>query len=547
MPIELSSPFFHLGISQINPKVGDFEENFSKIITSTRHLEREAQVIALSPYALTGYPLMGFLQRKDFLEKALTYLHRLKEETKDIKALLVLGLPMYEGGKVFSSVVLIYKGEILKIFHRLPYSKQGDEAKELAPVVFEIDGIRVGVSYFEEYKNLLRVENSKENILILLSTKPYIYGDYADLVSFLKGEAKGRQSYIAFVNLVGAQDEFIFEGRSMIISPDGEILSQAQAFAEDHLIVKLSTAGLKALEVKEGAEKGKVPSTQEKEREGAEDISELYEALKLALRDYFYKNNFRGVILGLSGGIDSALVAVLAVDALGKEKVKALFMPSEFTSKESMEDAYRLSQNLGIPLITVPITSIFESYRGEMKKLGYEDFSVADENLQARIRANLLFYFSNREGYLVLSTSNKSEAATGYTTIYGDMSGGFAPLKDVYKTWVYKLAYYRNSLYPVIPERILVKAPSAELRPGQRDEDTLPPYKILDEILYLHLEEGLDLEEIIKRGFEQELVVKIFKMIKIAEYKRRQAPLGPKVTRCALGVDYKIPVTCTFY
>jgi NAD+ synthase (glutamine-hydrolysing) len=274
---------------------------------------------------------------------------------------------------------------------------------------------------------------------------------------------------------------------------------------------------------------------------------EVYQALVLGLRDYFFKNGFKAAIIGLSGGIDSALTACIAVDALGKDRVNLLFMPSEFTSRESYEDARKIAENLGVPLKEISIDSLFKSYRDlVLKEFAYQDFQVAEENLQARIRANLLFYLSNREGYLVISTSNKSECAVGYTTIYGDMAGGFAPLKDVYKTWVYRLAKYRNSVSPVFPERLFTKPPSAELRPGQTDQDTLPPYELLDEILKLYIEEGASEEEICTKGFERGLVKKVLSMIKKAEYKRRQAPIGIKVTKRAFGKDWRYPVSNQF-
>ena len=277
--------------------------------------------------------------------------------------------------------------------------------------------------------------------------------------------------------------------------------------------------------------------------EGPKEEEELYKAITLAIRDYVEKNGFERVALGLSGGIDSSLVACLAVDSLGRERVVGVFMPSEFTSKESREDVYSLVESLGIELLEYPIEGLYKAY---LQAFDSKELTVAEENLQARIRANILFYLSNRYGWLVLSTSNKSEIAVGYGTIYGDMAGGFAPIKDLYKTMVYRLAQYRNSIRPDIPQRVLTKPPSAELRPNQTDQDTLPSYEVLDRILMLYIEEGLDLKAIVCQGFEEEMVRRVLTMLKRAEYKRKQAPVGPKLTKRAFGKDWRVPITNGF-
>ncbi|MCX7990267.1 MAG: NAD(+) synthase, partial [Aquificaceae bacterium] len=274
-----------------------------------------------------------------------------------------------------------------------------------------------------------------------------------------------------------------------------------------------------------------------------EGEEELHRAITLSLEDYARKNGFEKVVLGLSGGVDSSLVACLAVDALGNEKVVGVFMPSEFTSEESREDVYLLVKNLRIELLEYPIIGVYRTF---LETLSSDGLGVAEENLQARIRANILFYLSNRYGWLVLSTSNKSESAVGYTTIYGDMAGGFAPIKDLYKTQVYRLAKYRNDLKRDIPERVLLRPPSAELRPGQKDQDTLPPYDILDLLLELYLEEGLGFEGLVEKGFEEEVVRKVIEMVKRAEYKRKQAPPGPKLTKRAFGKDWRMPISNGF-
>lgn len=561
--------YLNIGIGQINPKVGDLSGNFEKILKAWKELDKSSHLVCFPELALTGYPPEDLLLRRDFLSDCKKYLDNLLKESKDLTSPCLIGIPLYKGD-LYNAAFLLYKGEIVGAYYKryLPqygvfdekrYFKKGDNL-----LFFAVNGFNIGVSICEDIWYPSGVERiyalAGADVIVSLNASPYHKGKYEFKENLLKARAEDNQCYVVYVNMVGGQDELILDGRSLVISPEGKIIARAKVFEEDLLVIsiekkKVCSGRLLEPRLREESSseipfvkgigiKKELPFFEGKVFKNPEEEEEIYLALKLALKDYFYKNGFKGVILGLSGGIDSSITAVLAVDALGKEKVKALFMPSEFTSRESFEDARELAINLGIPLIEIPITEIFHSYRETIKKnLGFEDFTVAEENLQARIRANLLFYLSNREGLLVLSTSNKSESATGYTTIYGDMAGGFAPLKDVYKTLVYRLARYRNSLDPVIPERIFKKAPSAELRPGQRDEDTLPPYEILDEILKLYLEEGLTPSEIIERGFEEKTVNRVFHMLKIAEYKRKQAPLGPKITRRALGKDYRMPVT----
>lgn len=562
----------NLGIAQINPKVGDLEGNFRKILSAWEALDEKVHLICFPELSLSGYPPEDLLLRKDFLSNCQSYFEKLLHESKRFNSFIILGLPYYRE-ILYNSAALIYKGECLGIYHKryLPEYSVFDERRYFKEgrdfLFFEIEGIKMGFFIGEDIWYLSGIEKghtlSSAEVLISLNASPYTYGEYIFKENFLKARAKENRCYVIYVNLVGGQDELVFDGRSLAVSPEGKILARAKAFEEDLLVVSLCPEIVKSFKLFEPrlkeerpfevlsslkfSLKKEVPLVDSRVEENPQEEKEIYLALKLALKDYFYKNGFKGVILGLSGGIDSALVAVLAVDVLGKDKVWAIFMPNKFTSKESFEDARELAKNLGLNFLEFPINRIFEIYQEEIKKkLGYKDFTVAEENLQARIRANLLFYLSNREGYLVLATSNKSEAATGYGTIYGDMAGGFAPLKDIYKSWVYKLASYRNSLSPVIPERIFKKAPSAELRLGQTDQDTLPPYEILDQILQFHLEEGLSPQEIVEKGFSEEIVKKVFQMLKIAEYKRRQTPCGPKITKKAFGKDYRMPITCGY-
>lgn len=560
--------YLNIALSQINPTLGDFKQNLSRILDFIRRVGERAHLVVFPELALPGYPAHDLLLRRDFLYEVKTALSDLQDATKDFDSVILLGLPFYKEDGLYNSVVSLHKGKIIGICHKRYLSRWGAFGEERyfrmgdGLLFLDVNGISCGVTFWEDLWMPSAI-NNKYKTLIAIGVLPYEIGGYNARENLLKARALETQAYVVYVNMVGGQDDLVFDGRSLVISPQGKIIARAKAFEEDLLIVSLPMEPLESLRLLEPRLReesrvedietitihlrGEPPYFEGRIEANLEGEAEIYSALKLSLSDYVRKNGFKGVILGLSGGIDSALVATLAVDTLGRERVKALFMPSEFTSRESYEDAKRLSENLGIELLELPILQIFKCYRDELaQRLHCWDFTVADENLQARIRANLLFYLSNREGYLVLSTSNKSESATGYGTIYGDIAGGFAPLKDVYKTWVYRLARYRNSLSPVIPERILLKAPSAELRPGQTDQETLPPYDLLDEILQLHLEEGMTPREIIERGFEAETVYKVMKMVKSAEYKRRQAPVGPKITKRAFGTDIYLPLTCGF-
>ncbi|MDD5692312.1 MAG: NAD+ synthase, partial [Candidatus Omnitrophica bacterium] len=351
-------------------------------------------------------------------------------------------------------------------------------------------------------------------------------------------------------NLVGGQDELVFDGQSMVVNDKGRVIQRLEAFKEELLAVDLEMPGSKArcakniikITDKTGAkEKPRLPVHR---REILEPVKEVYEALLLGLSDYVKKNGFQKVVLGLSGGIDSSLVASLAVDALGKDNVVGIFMPSRYSSPESEEDARQTARNLGIKFITISIEQIYKMYLAVLEQhfFGMER-NIAEENLQARIRGNMLMAFSNKFGWIVLATGNKSEMSTGYATLYGDMAGGFAVIKDVPKELVYGLSRYRNSLSPVIPERVFTKEPTAELRPNQKDSDTLPAYDILDPILKAYIEDDKELEKIVSLGFDKGIVAKALKMVDASEYKRRQSAPGIKITPKAFGRDRRMPIT----
>ncbi len=557
----------NLALAQINPLLGSVEANISKIKLLSEQAQERAHMVIFPELALCGYPPEDLLLRYDFIERCMLSLEELVEFSKNLSSVLVFGMPYYDGD-LYNALVVVAEGKILGVYKKtfLPNYSVFDEKRYFRsgrePLVVEIGGVKVGFSVCEDIWHPDGWERfyalSGCEVLVNINASPYYKGKYEFKENFLRARAQDNIAYVVYVNMVGGQDELVFDGRSMVIDPEGKVIARAKAFEEDLLFVSLEVERVKRkrlldLRLREkGVDNPSVNAfipAQEKAlcevrvEVSPKDEEEVYKALLLAIRDYVEKNSFERVVLGLSGGIDSSLVACLAVDALGKDRVVGVFMPSEFTSSESREDVYELSKNLGISLLEYPIKEVYRTY---LTLLDSKELSIAEENLQARIRANILFYLSNKYGWLVLSTSNKSESAVGYSTIYGDMAGGFAPIKDLYKTWVYKLARYRNSIKPDIPERVLLKPPTAELRPNQTDQDTLPPYELLDQVLELHIEEGMGLEDIVALGFDRELVKKVLRMVRRSEYKRRQAPIGPKLTKRAFGKDWRMPISGSY-
>ena len=557
----------NLALAQINPLLGSVKANISKIKLLSEQAQERAHMVIFPELALCGYPPEDLLLRYDFIERCMLSLEELVEFSKNLSSVLVFGMPYYDGD-LYNALVVVAEGKILGVYKKtfLPNYSVFDEKRYFRsgrePLVVEIGGVKVGFSVCEDIWHPDGWERfyalSGCEVLVNINASPYYKGKYEFKENFLRARAQDNIAYVVYVNMVGGQDELVFDGRSMVIDPEGKVIARAKAFEEDLLFVSLEVERVKRkrlldLRLREkGVDNPSVNAfipAQEKAlcevrvEVSPKDEEEVYKALLLAIRDYVEKNSFERVVLGLSGGIDSSLVACLAVDALGKDRVVGVFMPSEFTSSESREDVYELSINLGISLLEYPIKEVYRTY---LTLLDSKELSIAEENLQARIRANILFYLSNKYGWLVLSTSNKSESAVGYSTIYGDMAGGFAPIKDLYKTWVYKLARYRNSIKPDIPERVLLKPPTAELRPNQTDQDTLPPYERLDQVLELHIEEGMGLEDIVALGFDRELVKKVLRMVRRSEYKRRQAPIGPKLTKRAFGKDWRMPISGSY-
>ncbi|WP_457643567.1 NAD+ synthase [Persephonella sp.] len=563
-----------LALSQINCTVGDIEGNSEKIISAIHTAKKhEVDIIAFPELAVTGYPPEDLLLKPSFINKNLQYIEKIAKESKDI--ISIVGF-VDKVEDIYNAAAVLLNGEIVARYHKnyLPnygvfdevrYFQRGNEI-----VLLNIQGYKVGLSICEDIwypENPISIQAIEgAELVININASPYHIGKVRDREEMLKVRARDNLISIAYVNLVGGQDELVFDGNSIVVGPDGLVISKGKAFEEDLIICDIDLDAIFRKQLKDNrlrnlrAEykreervieiplnytiKDKIEVVPQRIELDQTEAEEIYSALVVGLRDYIHKNNFQKVVIGLSGGIDSSLTATIAVDALGKENVKGVLMPSRYTSKESIEDALQLAENLGIETFTIPITDIFDTYIKELEPVfkGLQP-DVTEENLQARIRGNILMALSNKFGWIVIATGNKSEMSVGYATLYGDMVGGFAVLKDVYKTRVYELAQYRNSISPVIPQRVLEKPPSAELRPDQKDEDELLPYVILDEIIYLYVEEDMSAEDIAKMGFDRKDVEKVIKMIDRNEYKRRQAPVGIRITPRGFGKDRRMPIT----
>ncbi|HEV08774.1 MAG TPA: NAD+ synthase, partial [Sulfurihydrogenibium azorense] len=533
-------------------------------------------IIVFPELALTGYPPEDLVLKQSFIEKNTEYIKRLSQNVGNI--VVIVGF-IDKQEDIYNAAAIIHKGEIKGIYHKQYLPNYGvfdekryfQEGKKLT--ILQIENYKFGISicediwYPENPINTYSIEGCE--IIFNLNASPYSEGKPRKREELLKVRSRDNLVSIVYVNLVGGQDELVFDGNSLILNPDGEILARGKPFEEDLIVADIDLEEIFRRQLKDNRLKNlrsnykrqenveiinldynlkdKKTYIQRKLYPEISDVESNYKALVLGLRDYINKNGFKKVVLGLSGGIDSSLVATIAVDALGSENVKGVLMPSPYTSKESIEDALELSKNLNIQTFTIPITNLFEAYLKEFSEI-FKDLKpdTTEENLQARIRGNILMALSNKFGWIVLSTGNKSEMSVGYSTLYGDMVGGFAVLKDVLKTKVYELCRYRNSISKVIPDRVLTKPPSAELRPNQTDEAELAPYPILDQIIKLYVEEDYPVEDIIKLGFDEKVVKKIVKLIDTNEYKRRQSPIGIKITERAFGKDRRMPITNKF-
>ncbi len=564
-----------IGLAQVNTVVGDLDGN-TRLITDWigRARDQGVDIVAFPELALTGYPPEDLVLKPGFVRDNLKQLKVVARATNGISA--VVGF-VDEDGDLYNAAAFIQDGEIKAVYHKVFLPNYGvfDEERYFAPghrcPIFELSGIRVGVSICEDcwYPSgpMAWEAHHGAEILININGSPYHAGKRVPREEMVAERARDYGAYVAYVNLIGGQDELVFDGNSVIFGPGGEVLAHAASFREDLLVydIDLNATAYHRPHEKihyeaEGAArlelivtevplpalaayppKPKVAPRIETPLEGA---AEIYAAVVLGTGDYVRKQQFQKVVIGLSGGVDSALTAAVAADALGPESVIGVRMPSRYTSPESLEDAGLVAEALGVQLLDFPIAAAHRAFE-QILAGAFEGTKpgVAEENLQPRIRMTILHALSNKFGYIVLTTGNKSEIATGYGTLYGDMAGGFAVLKDIFKTTVYELSRYRNSVGPAIPERILVKPPSAELRPGQKDQDSLPPYEELDPILRGYVEEDLTPDELVAAGHRPETVARVIQLVDRSEYKRRQSPPGVKITPRAFGRDRRMPIT----
>lgn len=566
-----------LALAQINPTVGDFEHNMEKVLSFARDAHRKkADLVIFPELCLPGYPPEDLLLKPAFIQANQEYVRRLADSAPDVN--LICGYTGAKGKDVYNSAAVISGGRIELTYDKIFLPNYGvfDEKRYFRPgtsvPVLSLGPIKVGFNICEDiwvtpgvcgYQAALGAR-----LILNLSSSPYHLHKLDERTELLRGRARHNRCYIAYVNTVGGQDELVFDGGSLVVDPTGKVISRARQFVEQLLIVDLPLSRLNSPPRADSASKKeltkfsvvtkelKLPRrriprarTMRKVAKRLNDAEEVYAAIVLGTRDYITKNGFEKVIIALSGGIDSALTLAVAVAAVGATRVETLFLPSKFTSPASHKAAAKQARLLSVSMMEIAIDELFATYLSELRpffKGTSED--ITEENLQARIRGNILMAFSNKFGHLVLNTANKSEAAVGYSTLYGDMVGGFAVLKDIPKTMVYKICRYlnRSSGKEVIARDIIRRPPSAELKANQLDSDSLPPYEILDKILKLYVEQDKNVDEIIKLGYDRKLVDRVIRMVIRAEYKRRQMAPGVKITPRAFGKDRRWPITNKF-
>ena len=561
-----------IALAQVNPTVGDLAGNARLVVEwIERARAAEADIVCFPELVLTGYPPEDLVLKPSFVRDNLAQLDVVAKATRGIAA--VVGFVDREGD-LFNAAAFLHDGAIKAVYHKVFLPNYGvfDEERYFVPghrtPIVELGGVPIGLSvcedcWFPSGPMAWEAEHGAR-VLININGSPYHHGKRAPREEMVAGRAADYGAFVAWVNTVGGQDELVFDGNSAVFDPRGKQVAHAKSFVEDLLVCDIDTespthlapetlrheadgAGRLDLEVSEvrlpaAAATGRSPIVNRLESP-LDGPPEIYAALVLGTRDYMRKQGFQKVVIGMSGGVDSALTAAIACDALGRENVIAVRMPSRHTSHESLDDAGLVAENLGMQLMDFSIEPPHHGFE-EILRPVFDGTApgVAEENLQPRIRSTILHALSNKFGYIVLSTGNKSELATGYGTLYGDIAGGYAVLKDITKTTVYELCRYRNSLGPAIPERVLTKAPSAELKPGQKDTDSLPPYEALDPILIGYIEEDLSPEELVAAGNDPDVVARVIQLVDRSEYKRRQAPPGVKITPRAFGRDRRMPI-----
>ncbi len=539
-----------IALAQINPIVGDLTYNLKKIFHSIKTAQgHNASIVLFPELCLCGYPPEDLLFKRSFLEDNLKALEFLKGKVGGIMA--ILGMPLARGEKIYNSAVIIRDGDIAGVYNKIELPNYGvfDEKRYFSSgdslEAFDMGGIRLCITICEDIwveggKAIDYVMTHRPNIILNLSASPFHKGKMGHRLEVCRRVAGQIGAPIAYCNLVGGQDELVFDGGSLAYSPISGLVAEGPRFREAIIVMEmdLTTGHINAIKECKVTHGGMIYDKDTV-------TEEVFMALVLGTRDYVEKNGFKEAVLGVSGGIDSALTACIAKEALGQENLVGVTMPSMYTSKETYSDAKALIQNLGIRHMDIPIEPIYGAYVRSLEKYLGVDKGVAYENLQARIRGNILMALSNQHNWIVLTTGNKSETATGYCTLYGDTAGGFAVLKDVPKYMVYELAKYYNRICEreVIPRSIMERPPTAELRPNQRDEDTLPPYAILDPILEAYAERDLSPAEITDMGLPKEMVERTIRLIEQSEFKRRQTPPGPKITPRGFGKDRRLPIT----
>ena len=542
-------PAVRVAMAQINPTVGDLAGNSAKIIEFTNKARAEgANLVVFPELVLSGYPIEDLALSKDFLNSSQAALNKLGQELLASgcgEITVVVGYPGFANSPTSWAIgqnkaAVIRSGKIQSEYakHHLPNYSVFDEYRVFVPgqelLTFELDHLKFAVVICEDIWQtggpVAQISESKVDMTLVLNGSPFETTKTDSRLALVQALAQSQSTAVGYVNLVGGQDDLVFDGNSFAVDLNGKEIVRARQFAEDLVVFDIaSTTELVAHS----------PSV-----EKTPEIEQIWNALVLGLRDYIKKNGFKSVVLGLSGGIDSAVCAALAVDALSATNVFGIGMPSKYSSEHSLTDARQLAKNTGLNYKEESIEKVVETMMAQLPLDG-----LAAENLQARVRALILMGISNQDGHLVLTTGNKTELAVGYSTIYGDSVGGFAPIKDVEKTLVWELARYRNQLAvslrqtPPIPESSITKPPSAELRPGQLDQDSLPDYEVLDRLLELHIEQKLSASEIVSQGFEQGLVESVLKLVRNSEWKRRQGAIGPRITKLAFGRERRMPIT----
>ena len=529
-----------IALAQINLLVGDVEGNAERVIAAASKArdQQQADLIVFPELTLTGYPPEDLLLRPELIERVQRASARLCTELDGIAA--IVGYPRQGDDGLYNSAGVFADGEIIaeydkrllpnySVFDEKRYFSSGGEA-----CVVELCGVRIGITICEDiwYNDpAQQAAAAGAELLVNLNASPFHTGKPVEREELLSRRARDNGLPIIYVNLVGGQDELVFDGGSFVVNAEGHVVMRTAFFAEAQPVISLD---------------GATPLPSEVIEHHAEE-AEIYAALVLGVQDYVQKNGFRGVVLGLSGGIDSALTLAIAVDALGADHVEAMLMPSRYTAEMSNEDAVRQAQTLGVKYRVIPIEPAFRAFLGMLED-EFEGLAedATEENIQARCRGIVLMALSNKSGRMLLTTGNKSEMSVGYATLYGDMAGGFAPIKDVPKTLVYALAKYRNRGGEVIPERVITRPPSAELKPDQVDSDSLPDYAILDDILRRYIEQDQCVQKIIAAGYDAATVKRVTRMVDNNEYKRRQAPPGVRITRRAFGRDRRYPITSGF-